>query len=150
MSVVERGEEADGADRRRRQDRPAVGLVVEADVARDDRHVERRAGRADAADAADELAHDLRLLGVAEVEVVGRRERPRAGRREVAVGLGHRLHAAALGVGAAVARRHVGGEGDGLVGAVDAHDAGVGAGDDGGVAHHLLVVLRARPRRGSA
>ncbi len=40
--LVERGEQPDRADRRRRQDRPPVGLVVEADVARHDRHVERR------------------------------------------------------------------------------------------------------------
>ena len=43
------GEQADAADRRRRRDRLAVGLVVERDVARDDREVERAAGFADAA-----------------------------------------------------------------------------------------------------
>ena len=68
-------EHADAADRRRRQDAAAVGLVVERDVAGDDREIERPAGLADAADAADELAHDLRPLGIAEIEVVGDGER---------------------------------------------------------------------------
>jgi methylmalonyl-CoA mutase cobalamin-binding subunit len=35
-----------------------------------------RAGLADAFDRADELAHDLGLLGVAEIEVVGGGQRP--------------------------------------------------------------------------
>ena len=68
----------------RRQDAAAVGLVVERDVAGDDGKVERAAGLADAADAADELAHDLGPLGIAEVEVVGDRERAAADGGDVA------------------------------------------------------------------
>ena len=44
-------EQPDAADGGRGQDRLPVGLVVEADVARHDRHVERAAGLADAPDA---------------------------------------------------------------------------------------------------
>ena len=65
------GEQADAADGGRRQDAAAVGLVVKGDVARHDREVEGAAGFADAFDGADELAHDLGLFGVAEVQVVG-------------------------------------------------------------------------------
>src|SRR5882757_11225682 len=64
-------EHADAADRWRRQDRAPVGLVVERDVARDDRERERLAGFRNAADTSDELAHDLRPLRIAEVEIVG-------------------------------------------------------------------------------
>ena len=53
---------AEAADRRGRQDRPALGLVVEADIAADDREIERVAGRRHAADGGGELAHDLGLL----------------------------------------------------------------------------------------
>ena len=133
------------ADGRRGQDRLAVGLVVEPDVARHDRHVERRAGRADALDRADELAHDLGLLGVAEVEVVGGGQRRGADGDEVAVGLGHRLLAALDRVGLDVARRHVRGEGQRLAGAVHPHDAGAEAGRAHGVGHDLVVVLLADP-----
>ena len=57
--------------RRRRR----LGLVVEADVAAHDREVERAAGLGHAFDAADDLAHDLGPLRVAEVQVVGDGER---------------------------------------------------------------------------
>src|SRR5262249_56011245 len=60
-------EHADAADRGCRQDRAAVGLVVERDVAGHDRKLERRAGLRDAADAADQLAHDLTPLRLAQL-----------------------------------------------------------------------------------
>src|SRR5260370_1323495 len=65
------GAEALPADGGRGQDRAAIGLVVERDVARHHREVEGLAGVGDAADRAHELAHDLRPLGVAEIEIVG-------------------------------------------------------------------------------
>ncbi len=104
-------EHADAADGRGRQDRPALGLVVERDVAGDDGEVEFAAGLADAADAADELAHDLRPLGIAEIEVVGDGQRQRADGREVAIDLGHRLLAALDRVGLAIAGRDIAGHG---------------------------------------
>src|SRR3954453_8635178 len=84
-------EQADAADRRGGEDgeaRAVVALrfVVERDVARDDREVERATGLGDAFDATDELAHDLGPLWVAEVEAVGDRERLRADRAQIAVG----------------------------------------------------------------
>ncbi len=48
--------QAHAADGRRRQDAPAVGLVVERHIARHDREIERAAGLADA-------AHGLRPAG---------------------------------------------------------------------------------------
>jgi hypothetical protein len=45
-------------------------------------------------DGAHELAHDLGLFGVAEVQVVGGGQRLRPHGAEVAEGLGHRLLAA--------------------------------------------------------
>ena len=60
--------------------------------------------------AGGELAHDLGLLGIAEIHVVGDRERPGADRGQVAPGLGDRLLAALRRVGGAVAGRAVGGQ----------------------------------------
>src|SRR3546814_18698760 len=64
-------DQADAADDRGRQDGLAVGLVVERHVAGEDRVGERLAGRLHAGDAADELAHDLGALRVADVPVFG-------------------------------------------------------------------------------
>ena len=83
------GHEADAADDRRRVDRPAVGVVVERDVPRDDRDAERLAGERHPLDRLGELPADLRLLGVAEVEAVGEAERLAADARDVAGGLEH-------------------------------------------------------------
>ena len=55
-------DQADDAEHRRRIDRLAVGLVVEADVAAGDRDVQRAAGLADAFDRLGELPHDFRPL----------------------------------------------------------------------------------------
>ena len=68
-------DQPDHAEDRRRIDRLAVGLVVEADVAAGDRHVERAARVGDALDGLDELPHDLGPLGVAEVQAVGGADR---------------------------------------------------------------------------
>jgi hypothetical protein len=70
----------------------AVGLVVERDVARHDGEVEGRQASRMPSMAADELAHDLGPLRIAEVHVVGDGERQGADRRQVAPGFGHRLH----------------------------------------------------------
>ena len=101
-------------------------FVVEADIAGHDREVERLAGRRHAADRGGELAHDLGPFGVAEVHVVGERQRPRADGGQVAPGLGHRLRAAGLGVGGAVARRAVGGQRQRARQALELHHRGVG------------------------
>ena len=101
-------DQADAADRGRRQDAAAVGLVVERDIARNDREIERAAGLADAFDGADELAHDFGPLGIAEVQIIGGGERQGADGREVAPAFGDRLLAALERVGLAIARRNVG------------------------------------------
>ena len=138
-------EHADAADGRGRQDADAVGLVVERDVARHDREVERPAGLADALEAADELAHHLGLLGVAEVEVVGDGERLGADRRDVAPRLGHGLPAALDRVGLAVARGDVAGQRQALRPVLDPHDGGVAAGLLDGVAQDEVVILLEDP-----
>src|SRR5438270_13657968 len=96
-------EQSDAADCRRGEDGEAasvftLGLVVERDVAAHDGEVERAAGFGHAGDAADELAHDLGPLRVAEVEAVGDRQRLRADRAKVPIGFRGGL-LAALGWG---------------------------------------------------
>ena len=89
-------EQADDADHRRRIDRLAVGLVVEADVATSDRNIERATRVADPADGFRKLPHDLRALGIAEVEVVGGADRFAASAGDVAGRLGDCQHRAAV------------------------------------------------------
>ena len=139
------GDQPDAADHRGRQDRLAARLVVERHVARDDRVVERQAGLAHALDAAGELAHDLGLLGVAEIHVVGQRQRQRADRGQVAPALGHRLHAAAHRIGAAIARRAVGRQRQRLAAVGDPDHRRVAARPLDRVALHEMVVLLPDP-----
>src|ERR1700693_2472867 len=63
-------QDADHADGRRRIDGPSFRLVVEGDIAGDDRRAERVARVADSANAFRELPHDLRPLRRAEVEAI--------------------------------------------------------------------------------
>ena len=142
-------QQPDAADRRGGQDRAAsagrLALIVEADVAGHDREVERTARLRHPLDAADELAHDPRVLRVAEVHAVGRGERDRADRGDVAPRLGDRLLPALDRVGEAIARRAVGGDRQRLVGAVDPHHRGVAAGALDGVGADLAVILLPDP-----
>ena len=91
---------ADQADDRRRVDRAAVGLVVERDVAADNRHAELLARIGKSPGRAVKLPGDRRLLGIAEVEAVGEAERlgPDAG--EVLRALEHGLDRAGVGIAA--------------------------------------------------
>ena len=139
------GDHPDRADRGRRQDAAAGALVVERDVAGDDREVERATGFADALHAADELPHHLGLFRIAEVEVVGHRARQGARGGDVAPGLGYRLLAALYGIGLAIALRHVGGQRETLGAIADAHDRGVAAGPADAVAEDEVVVLLPHP-----
>ena len=84
------GHEADAPHDRRRRNRPPVGLVVERDVARDDRNPQRLCRLRDGLDRLRQFPADLRLLGVAEVEAVGQRERLAAGAGDVARRAEHR------------------------------------------------------------
>ena len=93
--IVDVRDEADAADDRGRWDRASVRLVVERDVAGDDRDPEGFRGLRDRLDRALELPRDLGLLRVAEVETVGQRERLAAGARDVQRGAEHGLQAGA-------------------------------------------------------
>src|SRR3546814_5161579 len=63
--------------------------------------------------------------------------------------LGHRLGAAALRIGLAVARRAIAGHREAAVGAVDAHHRGVAARPRHGVGHDHVVVLLPHPALGA-
>ena len=85
-------------------------LVVEADVAADDRDAERAARLAHAVDGLGQLPHHLGVLGVAEVQAVDERERAGADAREVEHRLGHDQRGAGARVDRAPAVVAVGGE----------------------------------------
>ena len=62
VEVIDKSHRADG---RCRQDRLAIGFVVERDIARHDGKIQRAAGLGDAFDTADKLGHDLGPFGIA-------------------------------------------------------------------------------------
>ncbi len=133
----------------RRVDRDVAGLVVEADVAAGDRDAELEAAVGEAGDGLRELPHDARVLGRAEVEAVGDRERHRTGGGDVAVGLGQRQLRAGVRVERGEAAVAVGGQRDAEAGLlVDADHAGVLGLREHGVAQHVAVVLVGDPGLG--
>ena len=81
-------EQPDDGDDRGRVDVAPPGLVVERDVAADDRDGERLAGLRHAVDRLRELPHHLGVLRIAEVQAVHEGERDRAGARDVERRLG--------------------------------------------------------------
>ena len=137
--------QADAANGRRRQDRLAIRLVVERDVAGDDREIQGPTGLANATHGHDELAHDLGLLRIAEIEVVGDRQRQRTNGRNVAPHFRHGLLAAEERICLHIARGHVALHGDGLVGPVDAHDGGIATRLLHRVAHDRGIILLIDP-----
>ena len=106
-------------------DRPAVGLVVERDVAGDDRDAERLAGSRHAFDRLRELPGDLRLLGVAEVEAVGDRERLAAGAGDVARSFEDRQRTARVRVESSDPADSVEADGQAAVGGPEPEHGGV-------------------------
>ena len=129
-----------------------AALVVEADVAADDREGEGPARLGHPVDALGELPHDLGMFGVAEVQAVddGHRRRPHAG--QVGHALGQRERRAGPGIERAVAGIGVGGHrhparGVGQAGTGQAQERGVTARADHGVQEELVVVLAEDPAR---
>ncbi len=95
---------------------------------------------------ADELAHDVRLFRIAEIQVVGGGQRLGAGRGDIAPAFGDRLLAAFERIGLDVARRYIGGEGKrlGRV-ALDADDARIATGKLQRITLDQRVVLLVDP-----
>ena len=120
------GQLADHADHRGRVDRPVGSLVVEGDVAADDRDAERGAGLGEGADRAVELPGGGRLLRVAEVEAVGQAERLGADAGEVLGALEHRLDRPRVGVAGDAAAVAVDRDRDRVAGLGQLQDRGVG------------------------
>ena len=77
------GDEPNAAHDGSRPDGSSIGLVVEGDVAGDDRNPKRFACEGDALDRFAELPGDLLLLGIPEVEAIRCRERTTACARDV-------------------------------------------------------------------
>ena len=124
-------------------------LVVERHVAGDDGKVERPRGLADALDAADQFAHRLGALGIAEIEIVGERERPRADGDQIAPRFRHRLFSALARIGVAIALGAVGRQRQALRPVAEPHHRGVAAGALDRIAEDQRVVLLGDPALGA-
>ena len=143
--IVQPGQQADAPDGGGGQDTGAVCFIVQADIARHDGEAERAAGLANSFDRAHQLPHDLGLFRIAEVQVVGRGQRARAHRHQVAPGFGHGLLAAFDRVRLDVARGHIAGKGQRLGRAVDADHTRAKARRADRVGHDHAVILLPHP-----
>ena len=142
-------EQADAADGRRRQDRAAVGLVVERDVAGHDREIERRAASPMPRTQPTNCPMISGRSGLPKLRLsVSASGRPPTA-RDIAPGLRHRLLAALVRIGLAIARRDVGGERQRLRPVVDAHHGGIAARPLHGVAADDVIVLLPHPALGA-
>ena len=143
-------EDPEHADDRGRQDRRVAGAVVEGHVAAGDGDAELAAAVGQTAAGLGERPHHLGVLGGAEVQAVGHGHRHRAGRGDVAAGLGQRQLRAGVGVEGGEAARTVQRHRDADVGVlVEAQHAGVVRHRQHGVAQHVPVVLLGDPAAGA-
>ena len=138
-------DEADDPQDGRRVDGQAFGVVVEADVAARDRDAERPAGLGQAGDGLFELAHDLGLLGIAEVQAVGDADRPGPDAGQVPAGFGHGDPGPCPRIEPGVEGVAVQGHGQGLLRALDPEHGRVGAGQEDRVHLDHVVVLAEDP-----
>ena len=122
-------EQPDHRNDRSRINGAAVRLVVETHVAPGDRHAERAACRADAFDRSGKLPHDRRPFGVAEVQAIGRAQRPRAGAGDIARRLGYSKDRALVRIEIAVPAVAVDRQRQSTIGSLDPHDARAQSGD---------------------
>ena len=122
------GDQSDAADRRGGQNAGALRLIVERDISGNDGEIQRPRGFADPLQAADELAHIFGPLRIAEIQIVGERQRRRAAHGDVAPAFSDRLLAALVRVGGAIARRDVGGQRQALRPFLHPDHGGVAAG----------------------
>src|SRR5262249_57122860 len=97
------------------------------------------------ADAADELAHDLRPFRIAEIQIVGNGERLGADRDQVAPAFSHGLLAAFEWIGLAIAGRDVGGECQAFRTVFDTHHRSISAGALYCIAENDVIVLFPHP-----
>ena len=138
-------EQSDDAEHRGRKNRAALGFVVKADVAAGDRHLQGPARVADAADGLADLPHDLRALGIAEVEVVGRANRLCARARDVSRRLGDGEHRALIRIQITEPPVAIDRNGEAAARVLDADDGRRHAGLRDGVGADGVIVLPVGP-----
>src|SRR5438067_1409226 len=138
-------EKTDDTNHRRRVDGMAIGLVVEADVAARNRHVERSTRLANPFDRLCELPHDRRAFRVAEVQAIGRAERPGAGARDVPGRFSHGEHRAPMRIEVAVPAVPIDRQSQRAIGAAHTNDARAHSWQIDRARPHHVVVLAVHP-----
>ena len=143
--VIGIGNEAHSADGRRWQNGGAVGLIIERNIARDDRHIQGGHGGPYALDGAYKLPHNFRLFRISKVQIIRCGQGQGTNRCEIAIGFCHGLLATFEGIGRHVARCHIRCEGQGLLRAMHPNDTRAQARRAQAVGHHLAVILFINP-----
>src|SRR5262249_40150194 len=138
-------DQTDAANGRCRQNRAAIGLVVERHIPGNDREIERLAGLRDAANATDKLSHDLGPLGISKIQIIGDGERRGPNSSKIAPALGDSLLAALGRIGLTVTWRDVSRERKSFWPVLNAHHRRVTAWPLHGVAKNDMVILLPHP-----
>ena len=145
--------QTDHAHHRRRADVGAVGLVVQADVAADDRYGERITGFGHAVDRLRQLPHDFGMGRIAEVQAVDERERIGAHTGKVQRRFDHHHGGSPAGISVAPAVVAVDRDSQAPTGGravariAQSQQRGVVPGTDNRVQKQLVVVLPVYPAR---
>src|SRR5438270_6314706 len=135
---------SDHAENRSRIDSLAKRFVIEADVAAGDRNLELFASFGDSVDDLGKLPHDVRLLGIAEVQAVGRAHGSCAGAGYVTGGFRDGVHCAKLGVEVTPAAIAIERHRERSVRTFDANDpaiTGTGALNGVGLDHGIVLLI---------
>ena len=95
------------------------------------------------------MAHIFGLFGIAEIQIVGERQRQRAARRNIAPGLRHSLLAALDRIGLAITLRDICCQGEAFRPIANADHAGIAAGLLHAIAEDEMIILFPDPALGA-
>ncbi len=143
--VLERIDDAEHSDDRRRMHAAGRALVIERDISACDRCVQRDTGLANSRNGFPELEEYLRAGRISEVETVGDSERACTGACDVARGFDDGNSTANSRIERDVTTVAIGLERDGAIGATNAQHRCVPARSDHGIRSHRRIVLLVRP-----
>ena len=122
-----------------------VGLIVERDIAGDDRTIKGKGGISQSLNGLRQLRHDVRVFGIAKIEVVGECQRARAHRTQIAITLGRSQSRAVPRVKSRGARVRITGEGYGPAVVVNADDCRIASRCLHGIGHDMTIILFKNP-----
>ena len=138
-------DQAHHPDHRSRVDGQAVSFIIKAHVPAYHWDLKRLAGIRNTLDTQDELPHDIRALGIPEIQAVRERQRPSTDTGEISGRLRDGTGCSRIGIKHAVEAVAVCGQCQRLAGTFDPYHRRVGSRTDDGIGLDHMVVLLKHP-----